>query len=354
MLTHAHYMTECLTLAARGAGAVAPNPRVGALIVHGERILGRGFHEAFGGPHAEVNAVRSVNDPTLLSQSTLYVSLEPCCHFGKTPPCTDLIIESKIPRVVIGITDIFAKVAGGGIQRLRDAGVEVTLNVCAEACFEMNRRFFTFHALKRPYVILKWAETSDRYLARLDGTSRWITGEEARTEVHRWRAEEASIMVGRRTAELDDPALTVRHVTGRHPLRVVLDRELTLPPNLQLFDRSTPTLIFNALRQGAEPNIEYIKVAPTLPLHAILTELHTRGVLSVIIEGGGKLLSSVVNADLWDEARVFRNPHLTFGAGVEAPRLALAPHHLSMIGSDELTIYRNHSFDAVKARCIHG
>jgi len=348
---HEHYMSECLALAAQGAGHVAPNPLVGAVIVHRDDIIGQGYHERFGGPHAEVNAVPAVSNPNLLRESTLYVSLEPCCHFGKTPPCTDLIINAGIPRVVVGITDNFAKVSGGGIKKLRAAGVEVITNVSTAACFEMNRRFFTFHALKRPYIILKWAETADGFIARDDGTSRWISGEAARVEVHRWRAEESAIMVGKRTAEIDDPALTVRAVAGKNPLRIVLDPELTLPSRLQLFDRSTPTLVFNSVRAAVDGNLEYVRVSPGLPLPEILSHLHSRGILSVIIEGGAMLLQKAIELDLWDEARIFRNPLVTFGSGLTAPHLTESPSQTRSIGGDLLNLYRHPHLRAVQERC---
>lgn len=341
MIAHESYMNECLALAAKGAGNVAPNPMVGAVIVHDERIIGRGLHERFGGPHAEVNAVRSVTDARLLKESTLYVSLEPCCHFGKTPPCTDLIISARIPRVIVGVADPFAAVSGGGIEKLRAAGIEVVEDILAPECAELNRRFFTFHRAQRPYVILKWAETADGFIARSDGTSQWITGELARTEVHRWRAEEAGIVVGRRTAALDDPALTVRHVTGRNPVRIVIDDALSLPPTLKLFDRSTPTLVFNGVRHEETTNLELVPYDRSGGLAAIVAALHTRGILSLIVEGGRETLSRWIEANLWDEARVFRNPNLTFGSGIAAPRLPYPAQKTTSIGEDQLSIYRN-------------
>jgi len=341
MTSHETYMAACLALAVRGAGQVAPNPMVGSVIVHRDRIIGRGFHERFGGPHAEVNAVRSVTDTTLLKESTLYVSLEPCCHFGKTPPCTDLILETKIPRVVVGVTDPFAAVSGGGVKKLRAAGVDVVENVLAAECAEVNRRFFTFHREKRPYVILKWAETADRFIARSDGTSKWISGEAARTLVHTWRAEEAAIMVGTRTARVDDPELTVRHVAGRNPLRIVVDTDLALPPTLRLFDRSTPTLVFNAIRSEASPNLEYIVCAKNSGLAGLVSALDQRGILSLIVEGGRDTLARFIDADLWDEARVFRNPKLLFSEGIPAPQLLHPTPQVKTIGDDELFLIRN-------------
>jgi len=350
MTDHAAFMAECLTLAARGRGNVAPNPLVGSVIVHAGRIIGRGFHERHGGHHAEVNAVASVSDPALLKESTLYVNLEPCCHFGKTPPCTDLIIGARIPRVVAGIVDPHAHVAGGGVRRLRDAGVDVTVGVALEECFEINRRFFTFHALKRPYIILKWAETADHFIARSDGSSKCISSEASRILVHEWRRDEAAVMVGTRTALSDDPALTVRHVSGKNPLRIVLDRTLTLPPSLQLFDRSTPTLVFNSLANRVEPNLEFIALDPTAGVKEILERLHGRGVLSVLVEGGSRSIQNFLEIDLWDEARVFRNPQLSFGAGTPAPRLELEPFHTETIGGDELAYYQNHWTKDIRGR----
>lgn len=339
---HTTFMTECLALAARGQGNVAPNPLVGSVVVHAGRIIGRGFHERYGEHHAEVNAVASVADPTLLKDSTLYVNLEPCCHFGKTPPCTDLIIGARIPRVVAGIIDPHARVAGGGVRRLREAGVDVTVGVSLEECFEINRRFFTYHALKRPYVVLKWAETADRFIARSDGSSKWISSESSRILVHEWRRDEAAVMVGTRTALVDDPALTVRHVNGKNPLRIVLDRALTLPPTLQLFDHSTPTIVFNTRADRREPNLELVALDPSAGVKEILENLHRRGILSVLVEGGGRILQSFLESDLWDEARVFRNSQLAFGAGTPAPRIEREPFHNETIGGDELAYYQNH------------
>jgi len=340
MAAHETYMAECLALAAHGAGNAAPNPMVGAVIVHRDRIIGRGFHEQFGGPHAEVNAVRSTADSALLRESTLYVSLEPCCHFGKTPPCTDLIIGAQIPRVVVGVTDPFAAVSGGGIKKLRAAGIEVVENILAAECAELNRRFFTFHREQRPYVVLKWAETGDGFIARADGSSKWISGETARTEVHRWRAEEAAIMVGARTAAIDDPALTVRGVTGKNPLRIVVDSAAALAPTLQLFDRSTPTVVFNTVRESVEPNLEYVRLSPPLAPRGMLAELHRRGVLSVLVEGGSALLTSFIESGLWDEARIFTNPTVTFETGLAAPVMRVQPRRTESFGGDTLRIVR--------------
>lgn len=342
MNEHVAFMSECLALAARGRGNVAPNPLVGSVVVHRGRIIGRGFHERYGGHHAEVNAVAAVSDPTLLKDSTLYVNLEPCCHFGKTPPCTDLIIGARIPRVVAGIIDPYARVAGGGVQRLREAGIDVTVGVALEKCFEINRRFFTYHALKRPYVVLKWAETADRFIARSDGSSKWISSEASRVLVHEWRRDEAAVMVGTGTALVDDPALTVRHVSGKNPVRVVVDRSLVLPPTLQLFDRSTPTIVFNSRTNRTEPNLEFVAIDPNADVDEVLQRLYSRGILSVLVEGGSGILQRFLETDLWDEARVFRNPHLSFGVGTPAPRIELEPFDTELSGGDELSYYQNH------------
>ncbi len=346
MNTDEKYMQRCLELAQKGAGSVSPNPMVGCVIVHNNAIIGEGYHERCGEAHAEVNAVRSVTNPELLTESTLYVTLEPCAHFGKTPPCSDLIVEKKIPKVVIGTIDPFAEVAGKGIEKLKKAGVEVTLDVLRDECRELNKRFFTFHQKQRPYIILKWAQTQDGFLdvdrdSADFGEPTWITGKEALLRVHQLRAEEDAIMVGTHTAEKDDPSLTVRHCDGKNPLRMVLDRELRLSQNLKLFDQSTPTLVFNALKNEVQGNTEYhlIDFQKNVPLQ-VLNLLYRKNILSLIVEGGRQLLQSFINANLWDEAQVYTGAK-TFGAGVPAPLLDLRNATKESIGNDLLQVVRN-------------
>lgn len=332
-------MQRALELAELGGRAVMPNPMVGAVIVCDGKIIGSGYHTKFGQAHAEVEAVRSVSDKELLSRSTLYVTLEPCNHFGKTPPCVDLILEHRIPHVVIATRDPFKEVNGKGIARLIEAGVKVEEGVLEKEAQELNKRFFTAHTLQRPYVILKWAETRDQFIARTDGSSKWISSEESRKLVHTWRSEEMAIMVGTNTASIDDPELTVRLVTGENPQRIVLDRECRLPKNLKLFDGSVSTLIFNAHINESAQNLEFIKT--DLELKNILKELYSRNIISLFVEGGAKLLSSFLDLSLWDEARVFQSRE-TFGNGIKAPKLTERPVSQVMVGGDTLTIFRKH------------
>lgn len=322
-----HYMHRCLELAAIAAGATAPNPMVGAVIVCNDRIIGEGFHRSYGTPHAEVNAINSVCEPKLLERSTLYVNLEPCSHFGKTPPCADLIIEKRIPHVVIGTCDPNPLVAGNGVARLLAAGCRVTQNVMNEECNRLNKRFITFHQKHRPYIVLKWAQTADGFIdivRERQATSRptWITGEYEQMLVHKWRSEEQAIMVGTNTAMADNPMLNIRRWPGQPPLRIVLDRHLRLPHALHLFDGKQPTLVLTEKSHRNHEQVEYVTLrgggfAPMDILH----ELHHRNIISVLIEGGAQLLQSFIDAGLWDEARIFTGSSC-FGDGVKAPRLA--------------------------------
>nr|WP_319510564.1 bifunctional diaminohydroxyphosphoribosylaminopyrimidine deaminase/5-amino-6-(5-phosphoribosylamino)uracil reductase RibD [uncultured Draconibacterium sp.] len=346
MTTEEKYMARCIELARMGAGHVSPNPMVGCVIVHSGQIIGEGFHQKHGQAHAEVNAINSVTDKEKLKESTIYVSLEPCAHYGLTPPCSDLIIQKQIPRVVVGSIDPFAKVAGKGIERLKKAGVEVKTGVLKAECDELNRRFFTFHQKQRPYILLKWAQTSDGFIdkdrsAEDYGEPTWITGPRALLRVHQMRAEEDAIMVGTNTAEKDNPSLTVRLIEGKNPLRIVLDRQLRLDKKLNLFDNSTKTIVFNGLENHSYKNTEYIKIDFTGQLlPQILEVLHKKNVLSLIVEGGQQLLATFIDAGLWDEAHVYTG-HTYFGNGIKAPSLSATSGLAETIGKDKLVIYRN-------------
>ena len=299
------YMYRCIQLAKCGEAGAPPNPMVGAVVVCNGRIIGEGFHRRCGGPHAEVNAINSVTDKRLLSQSTIYVSLEPCAHYGKTPPCADLIIQSKIPRVVIGCADPFAKVNGLGIKKLQDAGCEVKVGVLESECLELNHKFFTFHQKHRPWIILKWAQSKDGFIGACDTTNRiQFSNALTQTLVHRLRARSGAILVGTRTAILDNPTLTTRYWTGANPLRLTIDRKGCLPENLHLLDGSTPTVIYT------QESIE-----------EILNDLYNRNIQSLIVEGGTCLLQSFIDAGLWDEARIETSP-ACIGQGTVAPKLS--------------------------------
>lgn len=317
------YMRRCINLARNGLCNVSPNPMVGAVIVCDGQIIGEGYHIRCGEAHAEVNAIRSVRNPALLKRSTIYVSLEPCSHQGKTPPCADLIIEKEIPRIVIGCQDPFAQVAGRGIGKLRDAGREVVVGVLEEECRELIRRFITFHTCQRPYVTLKWAQSADGFIDRnrTEGHPVILSTPLTSMLVHKRRAESDAILVGTRTALLDNPSLTVRHWYGRPPVRVVLDRRLLLPASLHLFDDSVPTLVFTAREHPDGRQTEYIALnyqADILP--QMMTALYRRGIQSLLVEGGSELLQSFLRAGLWDEAFVEQS-EVVLGSGVEAPRI---------------------------------
>lgn len=328
-------MQRCLQLAAMGAGQVAPNPMVGALLAHNDSIIGEGYHKKYGGAHAEVNCINSVADADkkFIAQSTLYVSLEPCTHFGKTPPCADLLIKNKIPNVVIGCSDSFAAVDGKGIERLKVAGIHVTVGILEKECLELNKRFFTFHKKQRPYIILKWAQSSDEKIASLNvpvekvfehtGNERLLISNELTNRlVHKWRTEEAAILVGTNTALLDNPALTARLWPGNNPTRLVIDMDLKLPASLQLFDGAVKTIVFNGHKQEAGEMLSYYKLDRTEKMvPQILNVLHSLQMQSVIVEGGAHLLQSFINENLWDEARVITNTAMQIAAGIHAPVL---------------------------------
>lgn len=317
-------MQRCLQLAVMGAGAVAPNPMVGAVLVYNDKVIGEGYHQKYGEAHAEVNCINSVAeaDKGLIESSTMYVSLEPCAHFGKTPPCADLIINNKIPNVVIGCRDSFAAVNGKGMERLKAAGIEVIFGILENECLELNRRFFTFYEKQRPYIILKWAQSSDGKIGAGNGERVFISNEFTNRLVHKWRTEEAAIMVGTNTALLDDPALTARLYTGNNPVRLLIDMDLKLPSSLQLFDGTVKTIVFNQHKQEAGEMISFYRIDKDEALiPQILNALYKLQLQSVIIEGGAKLLQSFINENAWDEARVITNTDMKIGEGINAPIL---------------------------------
>lgn len=355
------YMQRCIDLAKCGAGSVAPNPMVGAVLVHQDRLIGEGFHQLYGGPHAEVNCIRSVkdNDRELIPLSTLYVSLEPCAHFGKTPPCANLILSEKIPNVIIGSKDPFEQVNGKGIDTLKKGGVNVIQGVLEKECYELNKRFFTYHRKHRPYIILKWAQTADLKISSGSSNRLMISNRFTDRIVHKWRSEEAGIMVGTNTAANDDPLLTNRWWTGNNPVRIVIDRNFKLRKSLKLFDGSTRTIVFycdSDLKQDPTFPVEFIKLRNELDLlPQVLKSLYDLKILSVIIEGGASLINSFIYAGIWDEARVITNtnlwvqpgdfqdattPQTKFHEGLSAPRLIDA--HLQdtiNIGHDQVQTF---------------
>lgn len=318
------YISRCIQLARNGFCNAAPNPMVGAVVVHNDRIIGEGYHIRCGEAHAEVNAIRSVKQPELLRESTIYVSLEPCSHYGKTPPCADLIIEKRIPRVVIGCMDPFSLVAGRGIEKLRNAGIEVTVGVLEKECRNLIRRFITFHVMQRPYITLKWAESADGFidLKRTDGKPVILSNAYTRMLAHKRRAENNAILVGRRTALLDNPSLTTRDWHGKHPTRLVIDKELSLPSDLHVFDGEIDTLVFTQQSQVSNtPHVEYVTLNDEENIVCqIMKQLYQRKIQSVLVEGGSILLQSLIDMDLWDEAYIEHAP-IRLTDGVPAPSI---------------------------------
>jgi diaminohydroxyphosphoribosylaminopyrimidine deaminase/5-amino-6-(5-phosphoribosylamino)uracil reductase len=321
------FMHRCIELAAHAAGNVAPNPMVGAVLVHEGRIIGEGYHRQFGRPHAEVNCINSVaeEDKVLVPRSTLYVSLEPCAHYGKTPPCADLIIQKQIPKVVIGTRDPFTEVNGKGIEKLQQAGVEVIQGILENECVQLNKRFFTFHTQHRPYIILKWAETTDGRISSGTADRLLISNEFTNRLVHKWRSEEAAILVGTNTALLDDPSLNVRLVKGNDPIRLVIDMDLSLPVHLKIFDQSQRTIIFNAITHEERAPMNYYQITDDVSLvQQVLNACFQLKIQSIIVEGGAKTLQSFIDDGSWDEARIITNTNMFAGAGLPAPALSNA------------------------------
>lgn len=337
---HHQFMRRALELADWGRGHVSPNPMVGCVIVQDEAIIGEGFHQIYGGPHAEVNAIKSVANPELLQGSTVYVTLEPCAHWGKTPPCANLLVEKRVKKVIIAAHDSNPLVGGRGIEILRTAGIEVELGVLEQEARLQNRRFFTQIEKQRPFVILKWAQTSDGFVAREDYSSKWISGSKSRQLVHKWRSEEDAILVGKNTALHDNPSLNVRDWVGKNPLRIVLDSNLELPQDLKLFDRSIPTICYNSRKNESSENLEFVNLGVAISVADILEDLQSRKIQSLIVEGGSRVLAKFIESGLWDEARVFTSKS-TFDAGIPAPQLNQKPTEILSIGEDTLTIYHH-------------
>ena len=335
MIDDSSIMSRCLQLAQNGNGFVAPNPMVGAVLVYDGKIIGEGFHQAFGEPHAEVNAInQSIENGNghLLNKSVLYVNLEPCSHSGKTPPCTELIVEHRIPKVVIGCKDLFPEVNGRGIKKLREAGIIVETGILEKECMEFNIRFNTFHAKKRPFIILKYAQTSNHFIAPIQNKNKKISNDYTDILVHRWRSEEAAIMVGTKTAELDNPSLTVRKWKGKNPVRVLIDRKLRLPKSLSLFDGSSSTLVFNEIRNEIKNNIEFIRIDfNENVISNLISFLYERKILSLIVEGGRNLLGQFIENKLWDEARIITSDNF-FAEGIRSPEI-----HGKVISSSNVT-----------------
>lgn len=340
------YMRRCLQLARLGMEHVAPNPMVGAVVVHEGRIIGEGYHRRFGGLHAEPNAIASVVDKSLLPYSTLYVNLEPCSHYGKTPPCAELIARMRIPRVVVGTLDPNPRVAGRGVEMLRQAGVEVLTGVLAEECRELNKRFLCYQEKRRPYIVLKWAQTRDGFIDRLrttrDEPVAVISNVLTKQRVHQIRTENMAILVGTRTALLDNPGLRVTRWTGRNPLRVVIDRQLGLDLSYKLLDDSAPTLVFSERdAYPFETSAEIVRINFSENIWPqILHVLYERQIHSVLVEGGAQVLDSLLDQGLWDELQVEVSPEC-LGNGVKAPPIPAFPDNGEWIDGHCLCQFRN-------------
>ena len=337
-------MMRCIDLAKKGLGTTYPNPLVGSVIIHNEKIIGEGWHDQAGKPHAEVNAILSVQDQTLLKESSIYVSLEPCSHFGKTPPCADLIIEKGIKNVIIGSLDPNPKVSGKGIEKLISAGCTVTKGILEQECDELNKRFFTFHKEKRSFIILKWAETQDGFIApgnRIDKNPVWITNKHSRQLVHKWRAEEQAILVGTQTVLDDNPSLSTRDWDGNSPIRIVLDRKLNIPEEATVFDGKVKTFVITEKEVENKEQIIFESINYSDEIAAQICSILYRCTLqSVIIEGGARTLQTFIDANLWDEARVFTG-NINFKNGTKAPDLKGNIISEEKIKSDILRIYKN-------------
>ena len=346
MNIHEKYIKRCIELAQNGLGATYPNPMVGSVIVHNNKIIGEGWHQKAGEAHAEVNAINSVKNKELLKSSTIYVSLEPCSHYGKTPPCSDLIIAKEIKKVVIGTMDPFAKVAGRGIKKLLEAGSEVKVGVLEDECLDLNKRFFTFHKQQRPYIILKWAQTSDGFIApkqQPDKRPVWITNKYSGQLVHKWRSEEASILVGTNTVLKDNPSLNVRKWTGNDPTRIIIDKDLKTPAKFSILDGTQKTIMICARKpvNSEIENLIYEEIDFTDNISEMISGIIYKNELqSVIIEGGSYTLQQFIDSGLWDEARVFTG-RSEFKKGIKAPHLSGKLISEINIEGDRLKIYKN-------------
>lgn len=349
MKIHEFYILRCIQIAQNGLGSTAPNPMVGAVVVHNHKIIGEGYTSPYGGAHAEVNAIESVTDKALLKEATIYVTLEPCSHYGKTPPCADLILKYQIPKIVIGLLDPHKKVGGKGVQKLKDAGCEVIVGVFEKECREHHKRFLTFQEKNRPYIILKWAETADGFIAP-DNMLRkktkepfWITNTYSKQLVHKWRAEEQSILVGTNTVLEDNPKLDVRNWSGKNPTRIVLDRSLKISSSFHVLDNSVKTIVFTEVKDKTKytKGIDYIIIDYSNKIAVqICNALHQLNIQSIFIEGGSQTLQSFIDEDLWDEARVFIGTS-TFKTGTIAPSLTGSIISSEQIETDTLKTFLN-------------
>lgn len=340
------YMQRCLELAKMGMGNVSPNPMVGCVIVCEDEIIGEGFHQKIGEAHAEVNAINNVfhnhgeQAASLLKKATVYVNLEPCAHFGKTPPCADLLVKHEVKKVVIGNTDPFAGVNGKGIEKLKAAAITVVTGILEEKCTALNRRFFTRIQKQRPFIVLKWAQTANGYFAATDAKQQWISGLLAKELSHQWRSEEDAILVGKNTALIDNPQLTTRNATGKNPIRIVIDRSLTVPASHHIYNDAAKTIIFNEIKTAVVGNIHFVQMEDMQFYLAqkVAFQLYLMDIQSVMIEGGVQILNQFITAGLWDEARIFTAKTI-WDSGMKAPLISGKLMEELQVGEDNLTIY---------------
>lgn len=339
MLLDEKFMQRGIELALLGQGNVAPNPMVGAVIVYNGKIIGEGYHQEFGESHAEVNAINNVKDKSILSESTIYITLEPCAHHGKTPPCADLIVKHQFKRVIIGCMDTYSEVSGKGIQRLKNAGIDVKTGCLEVECRELNKQFFAFHEKKRPFVFLKWAQTVNGKMDKgsNDKSVTWISSPESKTLVHQWRKNHQAILVGRNTIENDNPSLTVRSVTGKNPIRIVLDSNASLTSDFNVFNNEARTIVFNLKKQEVINTIEFVQLENMSP-NSILQKLTELNIISVLIEGGAKTLQSFIDADLWDEAGILE-ANISFEEGTNAPTFKTKSNYSFKYFGDTISMY---------------
>lgn len=344
-MTDEFYMRRCLELAVKGLGRTSPNPLVGCVITHENQIIGEGFHNYHGGPHAEVNAIESVNNKELLKESKLFVTLEPCSHFGLTPPCANLIVKHQIPKVVICNTDPYKKVSGNGIKLLKENGVQVTIGVLENAGNEINKRFFESHRHNKPYIILKWAQNQngliDKIRSKEETGVNWITQKETKSLTHQWRAQEDAILVGANTVLNDSPKLNVRYASGKHPIRLVLDPNGKIPANHVFWTHNTPVIVYSYSNQGYAENVQYAMLTKEKNvLHQVMNHLHSKNVLSVMVEGGAHTINQFIKENLWNEARIITG-YNNWQTGVKAPSIKGKFVSKEQFGNDQVNIIRN-------------
>lgn len=341
-MNHEIYIKRCIELAKKALGNTYPNPLVGAVIVHNDKIIGEGYHEMAGEPHAEINAINSVKNPELLKDSTIYVSLEPCAHFGKTPPCANKLVEIGFKKVVIGTLDSHKKVNGKGKQIIEDAGIEVITGVLEKECQELNKRFFTYHQKQRPYIILKWAQSADGYIDK-DFKPTQIGNPITKQWVHQLRSKEHAILVGTNTALIDNPSLTTREVMGRNPERILIDFDLKIPQNFQLYDDKAKTIVFNSEKEGVEANVIFIKIDKVNFLNNLMTKLYEHQVQSVIIEGGKFTLQQFIDKSIWDEVMIIKNENLYLLNGTRAPNFNFKSLEVQTYRDNTIEFYKNNA-----------